>query len=93
MTNILQLAEIPDDLAAEAAQVPGLPVRLVSFIRAEVSQHNRRKARKSMEARKLVEQAMAEAEEMKKSGVTVEQARKDFARVYEEIMSKIEEKP
>ena len=34
--NAFQLAEIPDELAAEAAQVPGLSKRLLNFLRAEV---------------------------------------------------------
>ena len=81
MTAFPQI-ETPDELAREAAEVPGLKVRLLSFIRAEVSMHRRRKRQHSPEALKLVERARLEAEQMRADGVTPEQARAEFLKHY-----------
>jgi hypothetical protein len=89
MANVLQLAEIPDDLAAEAAQVPGFGVRLVSFIRAEVSQHRKRKVQNSSRAKALVEQARAELENS--PALSPEEkaaAKREFAAMYEKMMTR-----
>ena len=91
--NALQLVEIPDDLAAEAVQVPGLPERLLSFLRAEVLLHQRRQGRYSAQAREIAQRAMAEAEQMKAGGVTPEQAKSEFGKLYAEISDQIAAKP
>ena len=89
----LHLVEIPDDLAAEAAQVPGIRERLLSFIRAEVSMHRKRQSRHSAQAREIVRRAKEQAEQMKASGVTPEQARAEFARLHSEIMEQVSAEP
>ena len=93
MTSVLELTQIPDDLAAEAAQVPGLPQRLLSFIRAEVSQHHRRRVKRSMEVEQLSREIEAEAEEMKNKGVTPEQAKKEFLELYDQMVKELECRP
>ena len=91
--NAQHLVEIPADLAAEAAEVPGIRDRLLSFIRAEVSLHRKRQSRYSVEARDIVQRAREDAEQMKKSGVTPEQAKADFVKLHSEIMDQISARP
>ena len=91
--SIADIAEIPSDLATEAAQVPGIGVRLISFLRAEIAQNQKRLRRHSEEARELVREAQAEAEKLKAAGMTPEQARADFLVHYNEIMNQISAKP
>lgn len=91
--SIAEIADIPADLAEEAARVPGIGVRLVSFLRAEIAQNQKRLRRHSQEARELVEQAKAEAEKLKAAGMTPEQARADFVIHYKEVMDQITAKP
>ena len=89
MVNALQIAEIPDELAAEAAQVPGLPKRLLHFLRAEVAQHQRRQSRYSAEAQQLTHTSAAQAEALVSAGMTPEMARAQFAKLYGEVMNDI----
>lgn len=91
--NVNQLVEIPDDLAAEAAQVEGIGARLLCFLRAEVSQNRKRQSRHSAEAREIVRRAREEAGKMRAAGVTPEQARAEFATLYTEIIDQISAKP
>ena len=91
--NATQLADIPDDLAAEAAQVPGLSTRLFSFLRAEVSMHRKRQSRYSAQVREIAQQAKAEAERMKAAGVTPKEACAEFVKMYVELMDKLAAKP
>jgi len=83
--SIHQLVDIPDDLAAEAAQVPGIHVRLLSFLRAEIAQNRRRQR----QVREVVRQAHAEAEKLKAAGMTPEQARAEFSALHQEVMEQI----
>ncbi len=87
--SIHQLVDIPDDLAAEAAQVPGIHVRLLSFLRAEIAQNRRRQRQHSEQAREVVRQAHAEAEKLKAAGVTPDQARAEFLALYKEVVAQI----
>ena len=87
--SIHQLVDIPDDLAAEAAQVPGLHLRLLSFLRAEIAQNRKRQRQHSEQAREIVRQAHAEAEKLKAAGMTPEQARAEFSVLHQEVMEQI----
>jgi len=90
--SITSLVDIPDDLAAEAAKVEGLPQRLLLFIRAEVTQDHKRKSRHSAEAREIVARAMERAEKMKAEGFDREEAMERFAANYESILEHISKK-
>ncbi len=87
--SIAEIADIPADLAEEAAQVPGIGVRLVSFLRAEIAQNQKRLRRHSQEARELVEQAKAEAEKFKAEGITREQVMESFEKNYFDILKQL----
>ena len=83
------LPELPPDLAAKAAEVPGLDVRLLMFIRQEVALHERRQSRYSVQAREIVRQAEEQAAAEKDSGVSVEERRAEFLKLYEKIIDQI----
>lgn len=87
--SIAEIADIPADLAEEAARVPGIGVRLVSFLRAEIAQNQKRLRRHSQEARELVEQAKAEAEKVKAEGITREQVMESFEKNYFDILKQL----
>ncbi|MBK8038819.1 MAG: hypothetical protein IPK22_17060 [Verrucomicrobiaceae bacterium] len=87
--SIAEIADIPADLAEEAARVPGIGVRLVSFLRAEIAQNQKRLRRHSQEARELVEQAKAEAEKLKAEGITREQVMESFEKNYFDILKQL----
>lgn len=87
--SIHQLADIPDDLAAEATQVPGIQVRLVSFLRAEIAQNRRRQRQHSEQAREMARKGHAEAEKLKAAGVTPDQARAEFSAFHQEVMAQL----
>ena len=81
--------DLPPDLAAKAAEIPGLATRLRLYIRAEITQHEKRQRRYSAEALALVECAYRRAEELKAAGITPEQARASFAESYGKILPQI----
>ncbi len=85
--SITQLADIPDDLAAEAAQVPGIHTRLISFLRAEIAQNRRRQSQHSEQVREIVRQSHAEAEKLKAAGMTPEQAWAEFSAPHKEVIT------
>jgi len=87
--NASVLPELPPELAAKAAEVPGLADRLLLFIRQEVVLHERRQGRYSAQARELLRQAKDRAAEMKAAGVTREQGREDFLKLYNRIIDQI----
>lgn len=87
--SIAEIADIPSDIAEEAARVPGIGVRLVSFLRAEIAQNQKRLRRHSEEARELVEQAKAEAEKLKAEGITREQVMESFEKNYFDILKQL----
>ena len=60
--------ELPADLSAKAALVPGLPERLLRFIRMEVAMDERRRRRHSPEALALLQRARLRADAQPKSG-------------------------
>ncbi len=80
------LPELPPDLAARAAEVPGLDVRLLMFIRQEVALHERRQSRYSAEAKEIVRQAKARAGELKQEGLTPERSREEFRELYKSLI-------
>ena len=59
---------IPDDLAAQAAQVPGLERRVAQYIKLEVIQHQQRQQRYRPETLALVERARQKAAERAANG-------------------------
>ena len=83
------LPELPPDLAAKAAEVPGLDVRLLMFIRQEVTLHERRQSRYSVQAREILRQAEEQAAAEKDSGVSVEERRAEFLKLYEKVIDQI----
>lgn len=87
------LPELPPDLAAKAAEVPGLDVRLLMFIRQEVALYERRQSRYSAEAREILKQAKADAAAEKDSGVPFEERRAEFLKLYESILNRIPATP
>lgn len=93
MTSAAYLTDIPEDLAAEAAQVPGLSKRLASFLRAEVLQHRRRQSRYSLQTTQIAAQAEQQAALLIAAGTTPEQARAEFARQYAELMKDLAPEP
>ena len=87
------LPELPPDLAAKAAEVPGLDLRLLLFIRQEVALHERRQSRYSAQAREIVRQAKADAAAEKDSSVFIEERRAEFLKLYESILERIPPNP
>jgi len=81
--SIAEIADIPADLAEEAARVPGIGLR------AEIAQNQKRLRRHSQEARELVEQAKAEAEKLKAEGITREQVMESFEKNYFDILKQL----
>jgi hypothetical protein len=89
MTNILQLADIPDDLAAEVAKLPDFPARLIGFLRTEVSRHRQDQRPFGAQAKEIVKQAREEADRLAASGMTPDQARTEFTDLYLKVMPRI----
>ncbi len=87
--SIADIAPIPSDIAAEAAQVPGIGVRLLSFLRAEIAQNQKRLRQHSQEARELVQEAQAEAEKLKAAGITREEAMENFEKSYAAVLKQL----
>jgi len=87
--SITSIADIPEDLAAEAAQVEGLQERLILWLRAEVTQDKKRKSRHSAQASEIVRQAMGRAEEMRMTGFDREKAMERFQKNYDAIVEQI----
>ncbi len=79
------LVELPPDLSAKALEVPGLPERLVRFIRVEVAMNEQRRARYSPEALALVQRARLLAEQRKSAGETREEGMWGFAQRFAAI--------
>jgi hypothetical protein len=61
------LLQLPADLSAKALAVPGLPERLLRFIRLEVEMNERRQQRHSPAALDLVKRARERVEKRKAS--------------------------
>ncbi|MCB1227988.1 MAG: hypothetical protein KDK99_19435 [Verrucomicrobiales bacterium] len=88
--KLLSMVDIPDDLAAEAAQVEGLQDRLIFWLRAEVTQDRKRKSRYSAQAQEIVRGAIERAEKMKAEGFDREAAMDRFEESYGEILDQLD---
>lgn len=82
LTNLLDL---PAELSAKASAVPGLPERLLRFIRMEVAMNERRQQRYSPEAVALVQRARTLVERRKAEGTSREDGMRAFEQNFTEI--------
>jgi hypothetical protein len=73
------LVELPADLSAKALEVPGLPERLLRFIRMEVAMNERRQARYSPEVLDLLQRARRLAEQRRSAGESREEGMRGVA--------------
>ena len=78
VTSLPDLVEIPAELSAKAREVPGLPERLLRFIRLDVEMNERRRHRYSPQALELVQRARGLAEKRKAEGIERSAAMRDF---------------
>ena len=81
-TNLLDL---PAELSAKARAVPGLPERLLRFIRMEVAMNERRQQRYSPEAVEVVRSARALVDKRRAEGTDREEGMRVFERNFREI--------
>ncbi len=79
------LIELPGDLSEKARAVPGLPERLLRFIKMEVAMNERRQQRYSPEAIALVKRARTLAEKRMADGVDRAEGMKVFEKNFAEI--------
>lgn len=85
--SITSLVDIPEDLAAEAAQVEGLPQRLIFWLRAEITQDKKRKSRHSAQAKEIVSRARERAQKEPMTEEEKEAARSTFVERYEQMLA------
>lgn len=85
-TNLPELIQLPAELSAKAREVPGLPERLLRFIRLEVAMNERRQQRHSPEALALVQRARELVEARKAEGTERAVAMQGFHANYAEIV-------
>ena len=83
--TLTHFIELPADLSEKARTVPGLPERLLRFIKMEVAMNERRQERYSPEALALVKRARALAEKRKADGTDRAEGMKAFERNFSEI--------
>ncbi len=83
--TLTHFIELPADLSEKALTVPGLPERLLRFIKMEVAMNERRQERYSPEALALVKRARALAEKRKADGADRAEGMKAFERNFSEI--------
>ena len=76
--TLTDLLELPAELSAKARAVPGLPERLLRFIRMEVAMNERRQQRYSPEALAVVQRARALVEKRKTEGTDRAEAMRAF---------------
>lgn len=81
-----ELIHLPAELSAKAAAVPGLPERLLRFIRLEVAMDERRRQRHSPEALALVQRARERVAQREASGMDRAEAMRDFHANYAAIV-------
>lgn len=84
--NPPDLLELPPELSAKARQVPGLPERLLRFIRLEVAMNERRQQRYSPEALALLQRARERATKREAAGIGRDEAMRDFHANYSAIV-------
>jgi hypothetical protein len=83
--SLTQLLDLPADLSAKAKAVPGLPERLLRFIRMEVAMNERRQQRYSPEAVEVVRRARDLVEKRKTQGADRDEGMRAFERNFREI--------
>jgi len=76
--TLTDLLELPAELSAKARAVPGLPERLLRFIRMEVAMNERRQQRYSPEALAVVQRARVLVEKRKTEGTDRAEAMRAF---------------
>lgn len=84
-STLTDLLELPAELSAKARAVPGLPERLLRFIRMEVAMNERRQQRYSPEALAVVQRAQALVEKRKALGTDREEGLRAFQQNFSEI--------
>jgi len=88
--NSAELFDIPDDLAARARAVPGLPQRLVHFLHMEVAQYEERRKRYRPETLAIAQRAREKAERRKAEGFDRTQAMAGFERRHHALIGESE---
>jgi len=78
---------IPAELLDEANEISDLQERVARFIKSEVSRRRIQKNRYGADMLRLVDQALAEAESLQKSGFDQTAARREMIRLHNEILS------
>jgi len=79
------LIDLPAELSAKARAVPGLPERLLRFIRMEVAMNELRQQRFSPEAVAVVQRARDLVEKRKAEGTGREEGMQSFERNFRGI--------
>jgi hypothetical protein len=77
---------IPAELLDEANEIGDLQERVARFIKAEVTRRQTQKKRYGADIVRLVDQAFAEAESLKKSGFDQGAARNEMTRLHEQVL-------
>lgn len=77
--------KIPEDLAAQANQIPGLSDRLARFIKLEIVQHEQRLKRFHPETLDLVARARQNAETQRASGYNLDEIKRSFDRHLQDL--------
>jgi hypothetical protein len=77
--------ELPADLSEKARSVPGLPERVLRFIRMEVAINERRQQRYSPETLAVVKRARELVEKRKAEGIDRDEGTKAFERNFAAI--------
>ena len=77
--------ELPPDLDARVRVIPDLDQRVVIFLRSQTALEEWRNRRYSPEARATAERAIAEAERLRASGMTREEAFEQLRSAHDEI--------
>lgn len=77
---------IPAELLDEANEIGDLQERVARFIKAEVTRRQTQKKRYGADIVRLVDQAFAEAESLKKSGFDQGAARNEMTKLHEQVL-------
>jgi len=76
---------IPEELLPEASEISDLPDRVARFIKSEISRRQIQKKRYGNDILQLVDQAFAEAKNLKASGFDESAARSEMAKLHQKI--------
>ena len=77
---------IPAELLDEANEISDLPERVARFIKAEIGRRQIQKKRYGDDIVRLVDQAFAEAESLKKAGFDRGAACHEMTRLHEQVL-------